>query len=119
MPTPEGAVKDRIKNLLAAFKVLSRTAILRLSPGDVVHGFYWMPVQGHMAEGGVADFVCCVNGRFIAIEAKRPKGGRQSALQAQFEETVNMSNGAYTICDGTPDSMDKLARVIGAAITPV
>lgn len=56
MTTPEGAVKERIKKVLKA-----------------AGAYYHMPVQNGMGKPSL-DFICCHNGRFLAIEAKTEKG---------------------------------------------
>jgi len=61
--TPEGAVKDAIKNLLRA------------------HGAYFvMPMGTGYGKAGVPDFVVCAYGHFVGIEAKAGKG-KPTALQ--------------------------------------
>lgn len=50
--TPEGKVKAKVKALLAKY------------------GVYWhMPVQNGMGAPSL-DFVCCVKGRYFAVETK-------------------------------------------------
>lgn len=51
--TPEAKVKDRIK------KIIKKHG-----------GYYAMPVMRGMAHNGTPDFLCCVNGWFLGIEAK-------------------------------------------------
>lgn len=52
MPTPESKIKGRIKKILDS------------------HGaYYFMPVPTGYGQTTV-DFLCCINGLFIAIEAK-------------------------------------------------
>jgi hypothetical protein len=52
--TPEGKVKHAIKKLL-----------------DELEVYYHMPVQNGMGKPTL-DFVCCVGGAFVGIEAKSP-----------------------------------------------
>ncbi len=61
--TPEGKVKEQIKRALArlVYPGTTRSAVYRDMP--VPCGF-----------GGVSlDFVCCINGHYVAIEAKAAK----------------------------------------------
>ena len=45
------------------------------------HGaYYFTPVTGGFGASGVPDFVACIKGRFIGIEAKAGKG-KPTALQ--------------------------------------
>lgn len=54
--TPEGKVKDQIKKILKA-----RGA------------WYFMPVGGGYGPPGIPDFIVCLRGRFIGLEAKSVK----------------------------------------------
>lgn len=49
---------------------------------------------GEYSTGGIADFLACVNGRYVAIEAKWDKNCNTSALQARFLRNV-LNNGGY------------------------
>jgi len=61
--TPEAKVKAKIKAILKT------------------HGVYYaMPIGTGLGNSGVPDFLCCVHGFFVAIEAKAGKG-EPTALQ--------------------------------------
>lgn len=65
MTTPEGKVKEQVKKLLRKYNV------------------YWhMPVQNGMGAPSL-DFVCCVRGRYFAVETK----AGSKALTPRQEET--------------------------------
>lgn len=49
----EGSVKQRVKQLIRKY-----------------NGYYYMPQAGMYGVAGTPDFLCCVNGKFIAIETK-------------------------------------------------
>ena len=53
--TPEGRVKQAVK------QYLKRRGI-----------WFYMPIQNGMGQVGIPDFICCWNGRFLAIETKAP-----------------------------------------------
>ena len=53
--TPEGKVKDDVKK--------------RLKQHDI---WYFCPMQNGFGVVGIPDFICCVNGHFLAIETKAP-----------------------------------------------
>jgi len=53
--TPEGRVKDDVKK--------------RLKQHDI---WYFCPMQNGFGVVGIPDFICCVNGHFLAIETKAP-----------------------------------------------
>ena len=64
--TPEGKVKDCVRDVLRKFGVC-----------------YWMPRGTVFGKAGVSDFCCLYKGQFIAIETKAA-GGKLSKLQKQF-----------------------------------
>jgi len=61
--TPEAKVKAQIKKILAEYDA-----------------YYAMPIGSMYGNSGVPDFLCCVGGAFVAIEAKAGKG-KTTALQ--------------------------------------
>ena len=63
MATPEAKVKAKIKAALKARNV-----------------YYAMPIGTGYGNSGVPDFICCVKGHFLAIEAKSGKN-TPTALQ--------------------------------------
>jgi len=73
--TPEGKIKTEIKRLL-----------------DEYDAYYFMPQPGFLCKIGIADFCCCLNGTYIAIEAK---AGRKlpTAIQQRELDKVNAAGG--------------------------
>lgn len=92
--TPEGKVKEKIKQVLRE------------------HGaYYHMPVQNGMGKPSL-DFIGCINGRFIAVEAKAERGSltlRQKATIADMEAA-----GAFVlVIQGVDDpAFDQLERYL-------
>ena len=78
MTTPEAKVKAKIKATLKAHNV-----------------YYAMPIGTGYGNSGVPDFLCCVNGKFVAIEAKAGKG-EATALQLKNLRDINNAGG-YTL----------------------
>jgi hypothetical protein len=77
--TPEGKIKVEIKRILAEYSV-----------------YYCMPAGTGYGHSGIADFCCCINGHFLAIEAKA--GSKQpTALQQQELDKVDAAGGV-AIC---------------------
>ena len=73
--TPEAKVKDNIKKILKA------------------HGVYYaMPMGTGYGNAGVPDFLCCVNGKFLAIEAKAGTG-KATALQMKNLAEISQAGG--------------------------
>jgi hypothetical protein len=78
MTTPEAKVKAKIKAILKAHSI-----------------YYAMPIGTGYGNSGVPDFLCCVNGKFVAIEAKAGKG-EATALQLKNLRDINNAGG-YTL----------------------
>ena len=76
--TPEAKVKAKIKAILKAH-----------------NAYYAMPIGTGYGNSGVPDFLCCVNGKFVAIEAKAGKG-EATALQLKNLRDINNAGG-YTL----------------------
>jgi hypothetical protein len=75
MLTPEGKVKAAVKKVLKAARV-----------------YFFMPVQNGMGRVGIPDFICCVNGRFVAIETKAP--GKSGTLTPNQQREIGLIRGA-------------------------
>lgn len=51
--------------------------------------------QGIYSEGGIADLMVVLRGRYIALEVKRPVLGEPSKLQIENQRQVRMAGGVY------------------------
>lgn len=49
--------------------------------------WHYMPSANVYGRGGIPDFICCLKGRFIAIEAKREKEGAKGLTPLQIMES--------------------------------
>ena len=76
----EEPVKDRIKKVLR-----QRGAYFRMPPAN---GY---------GKAGDFDFVCCVNGRFLGIEAKRDANEQPTQLQTDNAEAVLRAGGTVLL----------------------
>jgi len=92
--TPEGRVKAAIKRALKRHGV-----------------WYTMPVP-HSAYGSMSvDFLCCVRGRFLAIEAKAP--GRQlTARQQACLAAIEAAGGLTAVIDDAAAAEAVIAEVV-------
>lgn len=90
--TPEAKVKAKIKTILKEHSV-----------------YYAMPIGSGYGNAGVPDFLCCVNGFFVAIEAKAGKGVA-TTLQLKNLEQINKAGGYTCIINET--NLDYLRQVI-------
>jgi len=90
--TPEAKVKAKIKAILKAHNV-----------------YYAMPIGTGYGSSGVPDFLCCMNSRFLAIEAKAGKG-TTTALQDKNIKQIAESGGVALVINET--NLDYLEAVI-------
>lgn len=75
MRTKEGAVKDMVKKILDASGV-----------------WYFFPAANGYGRSAIPDIVCCVNGKFLAIECKAADL-QPTALQLRELARINASGG--------------------------
>jgi pantoate kinase len=73
--TPEAKVKAKIKAILKTYKA-----------------YYAMPIGTGYGSSGVPDFLVCLNGEFLAIEAKAGKGV-PTALQLKNLREIEAAGG--------------------------
>lgn len=72
--TPEGKLKKNVKAVL-----------------DALGAYYYMPVPTGYGTTTL-DFLCCINGVFVAIETKAP-GNKPTPLQVARMEEIRASGG--------------------------
>jgi len=68
-----------------------------------------MPIGSGYGNAGVPDFLCCVNGNFVAIEAKAGKG-KPTALQEKNLRDIKESNGLALVIN--EDNIDWLRGAV-------
>jgi pantoate kinase len=90
--TPEAKVKAKIKAILKAHDI-----------------YYAMPIGTGYGSSGVPDFLCCVRGRFLAIEAKAGKG-KTTALQDKNIKQIIASGGLAIVVN--EDNMEELETLL-------
>lgn len=86
--TPEAKVKAKIRKTL-----------------EELECYYFMPPANGYGRAGIPDFVGCLNGRFIAIEAKAGKG-KTTALQDRELEKIRASGGFAMVVN--EENLDRL-----------
>jgi len=82
------------KPFVAESEALLKTKIIKILKKYKV--FYFMPPAGVFGRAGIADFVCCINSRFVALEAKSEKG-QQRPLQKLAERQIKQADGVYLL----------------------
>ncbi len=97
--TPEGKVKTAIKAVLDAL----------MAAGKPV--WYYMPVPGRLSRPGIPDFVCCVNGLFLGIEAKAGKGTTTLAQDIVIMK-ITHAMGTALVVNETPESQKNLRALL-------
>lgn len=89
--TPEGKVKAAVRAWLKARGI-----------------WYYQPVQNGMGQVGIPDFICCWNGRLLAIETKAPgKKSQTTANQDRVLQEINSHGGVAVVVDDAA-ALDKL-----------
>lgn len=90
--TPEAKVKAKIKAILKEHNV-----------------YFAMPMGTGYGNSGVPDFLCCVGGQFLAIEAKAGKG-IPTALQEKNLRDIKEAGGVAVVIN--EDNLDWLRGAI-------
>ena len=81
MATPEAKVKAAVVKILKAHDV-----------------YYFFPATGGYGRSGVPDIICCVKGRFVAIECKA-NGNKPTELQLRELHKIHKANGITMVID--------------------
>jgi len=98
--TPEAKVKAQVRKMLEAAGV-----------------YFFMPPANGYGRAGIPDIICCVRGRFLAIECKAGKG-KTTALQDRELQRINDAMGVAIVVNDTPESQAYLATVLKAIHAP-
>ena len=92
--TPEAKVKAKIKEVLKMERI-----------------YYAMPIGTGYGNSGVPDFLCCVNGRFLGIEAKA-NGNKPTDLQKKNLKDIESSGGYVAVINENLSDLQYLAELI-------
>ena len=92
--TPEAKVKANIKAVLKEEGV-----------------YYAMPIGTGWGNSGVPDFLCCVNGRFLGIEAKA-NGNKPTELQKKNLKDIELSGGYTAVINENASDLQYLVELI-------
>lgn len=90
--TPERKVKNKVTVVLKAYGV-----------------YFFYPLSGGFGKAGVPDIICCVNGRFVAIECKAGDN-TPTALQERNIEAIKNNGGIALVVN--EKNIDVVERVI-------
>lgn len=89
----EAVVKDNIKRILRRYGV-----------------YFIMPHGGHFGNIGVPDFICCYQGKFIAIEAKSSTGKVSPRQQVHLDDITEHGGIAMVVNDETLNDLEDLFK---------
>ena len=112
---PESAVVDEVK------KIIKQTGlkVQRINTGCFVIGSGKNRRYIKTADAGTCDFEGYDNkGRFLAIECKRPVGGKLSPAQAERIADINKKGGVAFVAHSGAEALEKLQQrgcLIGTA----
>lgn len=67
--------------------------------------------QGPYSEGGIADLMVVIRGKYIGLEVKRPVVGKPSKLQLENKRLVKSAGGVYAIVRW-PEEADAVIRYV-------
>lgn len=94
--TPEARTKARIKKLL-----------------ETSGAYFFMPPANGYGRAGIPDFVACVKGRFVAIEAKAGSG-KTTALQDRELARIQDAGGVSMVVYDNEDHYTHLNTMLKA-----
>lgn len=92
--TPEKKVKDKVVKILKEHGV-----------------YYFFPATYGMGRSGVPDVICCVDGRFLAIECKAGKG-KTTPLQDRELHAIASAGGSALVIN--EDNLQEVAYIVRA-----
>ena len=112
---PESAVVDEVKKIIKA----TGLKVQRINTGCFQIGAGQNRRYIKTAEAGTCDFEGYdMQGRFLAIECKRPVGGKLSPAQAERIADINKKGGVAFVAHSGVEALEKLQRrgcLIGTA----
>lgn len=74
-------------------------------------GSYYLKVHGSAFQpAGTPDILACINGRFVGIEVKKPKGGVVSELQKFKIKQIQNAGGVAFVARSVKDVKQELSR---------
>ena len=114
--TPEGKIKKLMKEAFKDLKIFNKKdALVAIAKQEPINGYYRMAASTGMGEAGVSDFVVCLKGLYIEIEAKAGKG-KQSGLQKIQEQIIDASLGLYLVVS-TKEEIEEVKEGLGRIIS--
>ena len=104
---PESAVIQQVKQVIK----MTGLKIQRINTGSFQIGAGQNRRYIKTAEAGTCDFEGYDNqGRFLAIECKRPTGGRLSPAQRERIEDINAKGGVAFVAHSGEEALEQLKK---------
>lgn len=73
------------------------------------HDFWYTKIYANeFTKKGIPDILAVINGQMVALEIKRPKGGKPTPIQIKNLQEI-ADNGGLAIITNDPKIVDKLA----------
>ncbi len=94
-----------------------KTAIMAMWPDAVVYKIHGGPAQ----EAGIPDLICCVDGRFIALEVKKQQAGESTAhayartteIQTYQRDRIREAGGWCSTVLSVDEALDHIRKALG------
>lgn len=93
--TPEKKVKDKV------VKILKDNGV-----------YYFFPATYGMGRSGVPDIICCVNGRFLAIECKAGSNQPTALQQRELKLIADAGGSALVINEQNLEGVASILRIL-------
>lgn len=93
--TPEKKVKDKV------VKVLKENGV-----------YYFFPATFGMGRSGVPDIICCVDGKFLAIECKAGANKPTALQQRELHAIASAGGSALVINEENIDQVANIVRIL-------
>lgn len=90
--TPEAKVKAKVVKLLRQY-----------------NAYYFFPSANGYGRSGIPDIVCCVNGKFVAIECKAG-GNKPTELQISEINAIRRAKGTAAVIN--EDNIDLVEQIL-------
>lgn len=94
--TPEAKVKEKIKKILKEHGV-----------------WYAMPMGTGYGNSGVPDFLCCIKGKFLAVEAKAGKGIPTALQEKNIRDIENAGGDAWVVRETNIENFETYIKEYG------
>lgn len=89
--TPEGKIKEKVKKVL----------------GGEEGVYYFFPAANGFGRTAIPDIICCVRGKFLAIECKAGTKGATALQERELSRIKNAGGTGIVINEGNIEHFEK------------